>query len=683
MALPMTKRRVAAEAPATAIQRSRWNRFAPWAAVALLFGCGGGIGADYALNFAGKWSGSLTTASGGRSTQRSTRFSIARTGPNGLLLEGVCSDGTGPTAVVTDAAHFAVASLGCSPVPVTGCAAVTLTITGGVGALAGDTLTLNLDATLVGCGQSYGFTYAFSGKHVDPNTPTTPTAKLSVQPSGAIALHTAIRLDASGSSDPGGSPLTYQWQLQPPGGSAATLSSPTGITSSFTPDVVGGYQITLVVSNGSASDSAHATVIAGVSGVLAVVPAALYGSRGGVTALDASGSLDSQGRPLSFAWTLQSAPGGSAATLADASSAIAHLTPDVDGVYVAVVRVTAGTDSASATTTVYVLPPINPVGFRPIDAKYSRALERLVAIAAAPDQVHIFDPAQQHDATVTLSLPARCLAVSSDGLYAVVGHDAWVSYVDLAGAKIISTWQVGANAGDIVLSDPINTGSHTTRFAYVFPSRDQWVTIHAVDLATGAETTFGQIYAGMRAALQPGAGHIFGVTVGLSPEQLYRFDIGANGTPNGSAGSPYWGDYPMGQRLWISGDGAQILTGAGTRFRTSDMTYAGVVSLGGPSTSFVPLASADWSAAAGRWLVQPANSYVPTATPADTSFFTVDTQYLASPQETKYPPFTRAGKGYALHGRFVFFDGVGTHHVVVAQVDPSASLLLDYVVLVL
>jgi hypothetical protein len=139
----------------------------------------------------------------------------------------------------------------------------------------------------------------------------------------------------------------------------------------------------------------------------------------------------------------------------------------------------------------------------------------------------------------------------------------------------------------------------------------------------------------------------------------------------------------MGQRLWISGDGAQILTGAGTRFRTSDMTYAGVVSLGGPSTSFVPLASADWSAAAGRWLVQPANPYVPTATPADTSFFTVDTQYLASPQETKYPPFTRAGKGYALHGRFVFFDGVGTHHVVVAQVDPSASLLLDYVVLVL
>src|SRR5258708_5009101 len=295
MALPMTKRRVAAEAPATAIQRSRWNRFAPWAAVALLFGCGGGIGADYALNFAGKWSGSLTTASGGRSTQRSTRFSIARTGPNGLLLEGVCSDGTGPTAVVTDAAHFAVASLGCSPVPVTGCAAVTLTITGGVGALAGDTLTLNLDATLVGCGQSYGVTYAFSGKHVDPNAPTTPTAKLSVQPSGAIALHTAIRLDASGSSDPGGSPLTYQWQLQPPGGSAATLSSPTGITSSFTPDVVGGYQITLVVSNGSASDSAHATVIAGVSRVLAVVPAGLYRSRGGGTALEASGRPSSHG----------------------------------------------------------------------------------------------------------------------------------------------------------------------------------------------------------------------------------------------------------------------------------------------------------------------------------------------------------------------------------------------------
>jgi hypothetical protein len=664
------------------VQRSRWSRFATWAAVALLFGCGGSK--DYALNFTGLWSGSLTFSSGGTSTQRSARFSIARTRPNELLLEGVCFDGTGPTAAVTDAAHFTVASLGCPPVPVTGCAAVTLTITGGVGALAGDTLTLHLDATVVGCRQSFGATYAFSGKHVDPNTPTTPTAKLTVQPSGAIALHTTVTLDASGSSDPGGSPLSYQWQLRPPSGSTATLSNPTGVISSFTPDIAGRYQVTLVVSNGSASGTEHATVAAGVPGVLAVVPATLYGSRGEAIVLDASGSLDGQGRQLSFAWTLQSSPSGSAATIADASSAIAHLTPDVDGVYVAVVRVTAGTDSASATATVKVQPPINPVSFRPIDAKYSRALERLVAIAAGPDQVHIFDPAQQQDATVTLSLPARCLAVSSDGLYAVVGHDAWVSYVDLAGAKIISTWQVGANAGDIVLSDPITTGGHTTRFAYVFPSRDQWVTIHAVDLATGGETTYGQIYAGMRAALQPGAGHIFAVEVGLSPAQLYRFDIGANGTPSGSAGSPYWGGYPMGEHLWISGDGAQILTGAGTRFRTSDMTYAGVVSLGGPSASFVRLASADWSAAAGRWLVQPANPYNPTTTtPADTSFFTVDTQYLASPQETKFPPFTHGGNSYALHGRFAFFDSTGSRHVLVAEVDPSASLLQDYVVLVL
>src|SRR5712691_2146521 len=219
--------------------------------VALLFACGGGK--DYALNFAGLWSGPLTTTSGGRSIQRNIRFSIARTRPNELLLEGVCSDGTGPIAAVTDAAHFTVASLGCSPVPVTSCSAVTLTITGGAGALASDTLTLHLDATLAGCGQSYGGTYAFSGKHVDPNTPTTPTARLTVQPSGAIALHTSVTLDASGSSDPGGSSLSYQWQLQPPSGSTATLSNTAGVLSSFTPDIAGGYQVTLVVSNGSAS----------------------------------------------------------------------------------------------------------------------------------------------------------------------------------------------------------------------------------------------------------------------------------------------------------------------------------------------------------------------------------------------------------------------------------------------
>src|SRR5258708_34419228 len=51
MALPMTKRRVAAEAPATPIQRSRGNRFAPWAPVGLLFGGGGGSGPAYRLTF--------------------------------------------------------------------------------------------------------------------------------------------------------------------------------------------------------------------------------------------------------------------------------------------------------------------------------------------------------------------------------------------------------------------------------------------------------------------------------------------------------------------------------------------------------------------------------------------------------------------------------------------------------
>ena len=130
--------------------------------------------------------------------------------------------------------------------------------------------------------------------------------------------------------------------------------------------------------------------------------------------------------------------------------------------------------------------------------------------------------------------------------FAAVGHDAWVSYIDLSAPSLVKTWPISATAGDVVLGDAITVGGNATRFAYVFPARDQWVSIHNLDLASGTEKTSESIYAGMRAVLQPGSGHIFGVTAGLSPAQIYRFDADANGILGGSAQSPYWGSYAMG-----------------------------------------------------------------------------------------------------------------------------------------
>ena len=153
--------------------------------------------------------------------------------------------------------------------------------------------------------------------------------------------------------------------------------------------------------------------------------------------------------------------------------------------------------------------------------------------------------------------------MSPDGKYAVVGHNAWISYVDLASASVVKTIPVSADIGDCVLGG--------NGWAYLFPRIDQWVAIHNVEIATGVEVQSGswQVYAGDRAALSPTDPTALSVvTSGLIPAQIYRWDVSA-GAAAYKWESQYWGDYAMGPELWFSADGARLLTAAGTAFRTS------------------------------------------------------------------------------------------------------------------
>lgn len=99
-------------------------------------------------------------------------------------------------------------------------------------------------------------TLSGDGNEGDANTP--PTATLNAPSSGTVGQ--SVLLDGSGSSDPDGDNLTYTWSLQPPSESTASLSSRSAVQPTFTPDVAGTYEVTLTVSDGSASDTKTATV---------------------------------------------------------------------------------------------------------------------------------------------------------------------------------------------------------------------------------------------------------------------------------------------------------------------------------------------------------------------------------------------------------------------------------------
>lgn len=221
----------------------------------------------------------------------------------------------------------------------------------------------------------------------------------------------------------------------------------------------------------------------------------------------------------------------------------------------------------------------SPELFTVVDAEYSRALDRVVLLTDPPE-LHIQDPlADAEDLVVTLPLEGRAVSVAPDGLTAAVGHDGWVSLVDLVDGTLVDTVTTSADSLDIVLAG--------NGYAYVFPVRDQWTSIRCVNLETGAEelSTGMSIYAGTLARLSPRGDAIYGADNGLSPSDIEKYDVSA-GTAAYLYDSPYHGDYYMCGNLWFDEPGDRIFTRCGNVFHSTgdpdtDMRYAGSLGING------------------------------------------------------------------------------------------------------
>ena len=84
---------------------------------------------------------------------------------------------------------------------------------------------------------------------VDVQAPVPPTAVIAELPTSAY-LGTTLSLDGTGSTDPSGDTLTFRWTVtSQPAGSTATIVDPSAATTTFTPDVEGTYEFTLVVTD--------------------------------------------------------------------------------------------------------------------------------------------------------------------------------------------------------------------------------------------------------------------------------------------------------------------------------------------------------------------------------------------------------------------------------------------------
>lgn len=176
----------------------------------------------------------------------------------------------------------------------------------------------------------------------------------------AVALGATVVLDAQGSVDPDGDPISYLWSLlNRPAASAALLVGADTATPSFIADRAGDYVAQLIVNDG-VLDSAPDLVLVTTENARPLANAGpdVEAAVGDRVALDGSGSSDADGDSLRFAWSLLARPSDSNAALVDDDAATAALVPDRSGEYVAQLIVSDGAlESEPDTATITVVAP--------------------------------------------------------------------------------------------------------------------------------------------------------------------------------------------------------------------------------------------------------------------------------------------------------------------------------------
>jgi len=181
-------------------------------------------------------------------------------------------------------------------------------------------------------------------------------------PDQAVVVGQGTSLDGSGSSDPDGDPLTFQWGFTArPAGSSAIIADPTAPVATFVADVPGDYAVQLIVSDGQVESLPDTVLISTTNAAPAADagPDQLGVPVGSTVTLDGSGSTDPDGHALTYTWSLISRPSGSLAQLSETGAVEPSLVADVADDYVAQLVVHDGfTSSAPDTVRIQAVAPV-------------------------------------------------------------------------------------------------------------------------------------------------------------------------------------------------------------------------------------------------------------------------------------------------------------------------------------
>jgi hypothetical protein len=180
---------------------------------------------------------------------------------------------------------------------------------------------------------------------ISASSNSAPVANAGVD--GLVNSGATVTLDGSASSDPDGQALYWTWTLvERPAASAATLANASGPAPSFVADAFGRYVAQLVVNDGTVNSTPDTVAITVNARPVANAGPDQTPLVGATVQLTGAASTDADGQVLTYAWTFQSRPAGSSATLSDPTDVAPTFVVDRAGSYV--VRLVVDDTAASS-----------------------------------------------------------------------------------------------------------------------------------------------------------------------------------------------------------------------------------------------------------------------------------------------------------------------------------------------
>jgi hypothetical protein len=291
-----------------------------------------------------------------------------------------------------------------------------------------------------------------------------------------------------------------------------------------------------------------------------------------------------------------------------------------------------------------------------IAADYSKALNKLVYVSALPNELHVYDPTAETDSFVSLS--AAPTSVSVNGTFAAVGHDGWISYVNLQTMAVQQMCPVAARVFSLLLAGN----------GYVYAFQQSGLPVIMLSLSNGAATSVWNLSGAQMARLAPS-----GTAAYLGGTQFGKWDL--------SQPSPVWISEsslsPDCGNLWLSEDGTRVYSACGTILEASsspslDLSAAGSFSMAGALT-WATDSSQNASVVVIPYTAPGGGSQV-----IDTQLQVYSTANLSFIRTIALPAFQAGGGGYAGHGKYVFWNASESSLVVVEQADATAPLPSNY-----